>query len=159
MATSRQKFKPILLATFIVGTLDGLAAVIVYRANPVALFQLIASGAVGRDVAFAGGIATTLLGVFFHYLIAFTWTWLFFSLFQRYEWMRFNKIVIGISYGLLVWVVMNLVVLRLSMLHAPIPPLNQVIKGALILIVAVGLPLSLMAARFFHARKTSDIGA
>ena len=43
---------------------------LLYKTPFITVVQYIASGALG-DVAFAGGLATVLLGVIFHYLISF----------------------------------------------------------------------------------------
>ena len=60
-----------------------------------------------------------------------------------------NQFVIAIVFGLAIWVVMNLVVLPLS--SVPKSPFNLVgaLKGAAILIVAVGLPISWSAHKYY----------
>lgn len=64
----RPFIKTVLLITLIAGTLDIIAAMIHVTVNtgrfPNRIFQAIASGMVGRDMAFAGGLATHALGVY-----------------------------------------------------------------------------------------------
>ena len=58
--------------------------------------------------------------------------------------LRRHLVVAGIVYGLIVWLVMNLVVLPLSNVrHVPIQPRAAAI-AAIILVLCVGLPLSLV---------------
>ena len=80
---SRNLVKGILIAGFIAGTLDIIAAIISSGADPIRVLQFIASGAVGRDAAFAGGLPMAFLGLALHYLIAYSWTTLFFLLYPK----------------------------------------------------------------------------
>src|SRR5690606_31104960 len=58
----------IIMAGLIAGTLDALAAVVVYSIPPVSLFQFIASAAFGQ-IAFTGLSPYVWWGILFHYLI------------------------------------------------------------------------------------------
>ncbi|MGH9373027.1 MAG: hypothetical protein ACRD15_16010, partial [Vicinamibacterales bacterium] len=69
MSTSRA----LLYGTLAVGILDGLDAVLFFGlrgAQPIRIFQGIASGLLGPS-AFSGGWATALVGVLLHFFIAF----------------------------------------------------------------------------------------
>ena len=145
--------------TLIVGTLDALAAIVVYQADPFRLFQFISSGALGRETAFGGGVGSFLIGVFFHYFIAMFWTTFFIVVHNKVNWVRTNKIFSGVLYGLVIWIVMNLIVLKLSRIGAAIPPLKQIIVGATILIFAVGLPITLLSGRLEKKRSPSNAKA
>jgi hypothetical protein len=143
--------KTILLCGLLVGTLDIAAAFIdVYISsgkNPLVVLNYIASSATGKS-AFTGGIGIQLLGLFLHYIIAFTFTALFFWLYAKNNLPAKNWVVTGIIYGIFIWVVMNLIVIRLS--HIPSVPLSEmkplkVLKAILILIGMIGLPLSFIA--------------
>lgn len=151
--------KNVLLTAFLVGTLDGIAAIVHFKvnggANPVAIAKFIASGVFGMD-AFNGGTAMVLTGIVFHYIIALTWTALFFLVYSRFVTIRLNRYVTGVIYGVLIWVVMNLVVLPLS--NTP-PASRNLIRdsiGMTILIVAVGLPIALIQARTVPKRASSS---
>jgi hypothetical protein len=76
VAANRAMWTParaLLVGGLTVGVLDGLDALIFFGLRGVAparVFQGIASGLLGRS-AFAGGMATALLGILLHFFIAF----------------------------------------------------------------------------------------
>ena len=131
------------------GTLDAVAAIVVSQASPAAVFKFIASGAFGAGKAFSGGDVMIIWGVLFHYFIALSWTVLFFFMYPALPWIRKNKYITGLLYGIFVWIIMNRVVMPLS--EIPQRPFN--LKGALtgmsILMVAIGLPISILTHRYY----------
>lgn len=140
------------LAWLIAGTLDITAAVVqtlIYGRDPVMMLKFIASGVFGTE-ALQGGVIYAALGLLFHYIIAWIWTWLFFTLYARLAFMRINAWLTGVFYGIFVWFVMNRIVLPLS----NTPSLPFTLKGALIaasiLILAIGMPLSIVAKKNAH---------
>lgn len=145
VVTFKDVLKWTLLAGLITGTLDALGAIIVYQANPGKMFQFISSGALGRDVAFSGGAMTIIAGIFFHYLIATAWCFLFFLMAQKFSFITRYKIVSGILYGAVIWFVMNLVIVPLSKITSGPIQLKPMLIGMSILIVAVGIPVSFLA--------------
>ncbi len=160
MGTGKNKsFLWIITTGLIVGTLDALAAIVVYSADPYRLFQFIASGAVGREIAFSDGHGSFFLGVFFHYFIATFWSGFFVVIYYRIKWVRSNRIISGLLYGVVIWIVMNMVVLRLSQIAAPTPPLKSIVIGALILMLAVGLPIALLTKRLDKNHDVSEASA
>src|SRR4051794_39615648 len=83
----------ILWSWLLVGTLDLAAATIqtlLAGGTIQRLCQFIASGAFGKE-AFDGGWTTAIYGVVFHYIIAFSWTIVFFVLYAALNLSRFNK--------------------------------------------------------------------
>jgi len=154
----RNSFKTILIATLIAGTLDALAAVINYTINggkfPSKIFQYIASGVVGQQ-AFTGGISMTILGIIFHYSIAFAFTLFFFLIYPRLKILSKNKILTAVAYGIFVWLVMNLIVIPTSNINAFPSDIKQGLVGAVILIVAIGLPLSFIISKYYQADSIS----
>jgi hypothetical protein len=156
----KQVFKTILIAGFIVGTLDGLAAItssyIQREVTPDRVFQFVASGVFGKD-AFAGGIPMALLGVIFHYIVAYGWTTLFFLAYPKLKFLSWNKYIVGIAYGIFVLFAMQLVVVPLS--NVPnakpgvrLPQLPQVF----IHMFLVGLPIVLLAKRYYLREKQAS---
>ncbi len=156
----------ILSAGLIVGTLDILSAFVDYyiatRKNPLAVLPYIASGAFG-DSALSGGAGMMITGLFFHYIIAFSFTVFFFWLYARIPFLPVNRILTGIGYGIFIWMVMNLVVVQLSGApHTPIPAMKpfKVLKSMSILIFMIGLPLSFIAYNYFfresHANRSTN---
>jgi hypothetical protein len=138
---------PILLTGLLAATLDAVAAIVVYNAEPGSLFKFIASGAFGKE-AFAGGDRMIVFGVVFHFLIALSWTVLYFLIHSRLRLGERNTLVVVAGYGIFIWVVMNLVVLPFS--NIPQRPIDAAgaMKGVAILIVTVSLPIVLAARRF-----------
>jgi hypothetical protein len=86
------------------------------------VYQYMASGALG-NAAFEGGIATALLGVFFHFLVSFVVAGVFILSADRIPLLRRYVIVGSLLYGIGVFIVMNFIVLPLS--AAPPLPLQQ----------------------------------
>lgn len=147
-------FKTIVLTGLIAGTLDAMGPILINGANPVGMFKYIASGAFGAEKAFAGGTEMVVWGIFFHYFIAFSWTTFFFFLYPTLKVLHKNKYVNGVLYGIFVWIMMNRIVVPLS--KVPQGPFNiqGALIGASILIVAIGLPISIMTHRYYSKRDT-----
>ncbi len=146
----------VVTAGLLTGTLDIAAAILQYYVRtgkgPANVFRFIASGVFGTK-AFAGGLAMAGWGLLFHYGIAFLFTICFFLLYPKIAALQINWAVTGIIYGLLVWAVMNLLVLPAS--SAPPIPFHagRALLAAGILILCVGLPLSLLANKYYLYKK------
>ncbi len=145
-------FKTILAAGLIAGFLDGMDAV-VYIAwmsgrSAVRVFQFIASGALGVK-SFDGGIATALLGVFFHFVIAIGAAAVFYVLSLRLPMVLRRPLLWGPAYGVGVFVFMHYVVVPLSAAPKQ-PPLSPAALANLLFshIVFVGIPIALVTRRF-----------
>jgi hypothetical protein len=141
----------LLLTALLAGSLDALSAIIQYTAagnhQPARLFRGIASGFFGRE-ALSGGTPMVVYGVLFHYCIAFTWTLIFFLLYPHIPFLSRHPWIAGLSYGIAVWLIMNLLVVPLSRIGARPFHLWPSLIGAGILIIAIGLPISLLAKRW-----------
>ncbi len=146
----------ILLSGLLVGSADiTLACVNAYARNhvpPERVLKYVASGAFGKE-AFSGGPWMIALGLLFHFMIAFSFTLLFFYAYPKIKWLGTHKIITGILYGLFVWIVMDLMVLP----QTNVPPFrflwSRAVINLLILIVAIGLPLSFLASGFYSGRR------
>jgi uncharacterized membrane protein YagU involved in acid resistance len=146
----RNLFTWILFTWLLTATIDILLAFIInYHVPPFIIFRSIASGLFG-SAAFGKGAATIYYGLFLHYFIAFTWTIIFFLLFNKLISIVKFKIIQVFLTGLIIWLVMNLVVLPLSR----IPPQQfhalNVTENIAALIIAYGLPITLIADKFYH---------
>ena len=144
--SAAKKTSTIFWSWLLVATLDLLAAIIqtlLMGGNVFRLCQYIASGVFGKDAFTDWSFA--VYGVLFHYAIALAWTFLFFTLYSKFHLSRFNKFLVGIGYGILIWFVMNRVVLGLSNVTTRPFDLVKSLIAASILIVAIGIPLSLIA--------------
>ena len=114
--------------------------------------QYIASGVFGKE-SFSGGTATVIAGLIFHYIIALSFTTLYFIVFPYIPFLGKQKLISGVLYGAFVWCVMNLVTVPLS--NASKSPLTW--SGAslsmAILIVCIGLPISFLASKYYSSVK------
>ena len=149
---STRAFETIVYGDLVVGVLDYFDATIfswLRGGSPIRAFQFVASGVIGRDAAYNGGIKTYLLGVLFHFMIAtgvatvFYFAGSFLPILIRYA------VVCGMVYGIGVHFFMSKVVIPLSATPKPLTPppfslasfLNSIIGHALL----VGLPVALIA--------------
>jgi hypothetical protein len=140
----------------IVGLIIGFADAIIYhwfvqnvlgRVPLISLYQYIASGALGES-AFAGGIATALLGVLFHYLISIVIAGVFILSVDRIPLLRRNVILGSLLYGFVVFIVMNMIVTPVSATPPlPAPTTSQLIVGILDHILVFGLLLGILVQR------------
>ena len=145
-----KKDMTVLITWLIAGTLDLGAAFTLFisqtKKNPTLLLRSITSAALGPK-AFSGGSVMVLLGLSFHYLIAFCWTAFYFAVLPGL--LPCGAVLTqAIAYGLFVWVIMNLVILPLSKAEPrPFVPLMAIIN-ILILILAIGLPCAYAAKHY-----------
>lgn len=155
--TLGRHFRSLVFTGFLVGTLDGLAAVVNFfiggGKDPLRVFLFIASGVFGRE-AVAANANLAWWGLLFHYFIAFCWTTLFFLLYPKLKFLSGRKYLAGIAYGIVVWMVMTMVVIPLSNVQQLPFTLSRVIVGVSILMVFVGLPISFFAHRSYSRIKT-----
>lgn len=141
------RFKPVLYGGLTVGLLDGLAAVIsaaLRGVSPTRVFQYIASGLLGRD-SFQGGITTVLLGVLFHFLIAFTVATIYYAASRKLPLLLRQTIICGMAYGVMVYFAMQYLVLPFSAVTRGPFSLTGMLQGVIIHILFVGLPAALVA--------------
>jgi uncharacterized membrane protein len=113
---------------------------------------VIAAGLLGRQ-AFQGGPAIYLLGVLLHFLIAFSAAAIYYLASRKLIFLREHPLVCGLFFGIAVELVMRLIVLPISGLHArgPYQYVNSV-EGLLVHMILVGLPISYSIHWFTKAR-------
>jgi hypothetical protein len=135
----------IVVGGLVAGSLDLTQAMILFgRKVPL----VIAAGLLGRS-ALHGGMATYVLGVALHFLIAFSAAAIYCGTSVKLEFLKEHPLVCGLFFGMAVELVMNFIVLPLSALHDRGPyELHDVLQGLLVHMVVVGLPISYSARRF-----------
>jgi hypothetical protein len=148
---TRNLISAIVWAGLLAGTLDIIAACGLFSIrtgqDPTIVLRFVASGALGTK-AMTGGWTSALLGLLFHFIIAFSWTILFFLIFPKLP--KGSWIVYGLSYGIVVWLLMNLIVIPYLSRITPRPfNWEGAITGAIVLMVAIGLPVSYLSNRFY----------
>jgi len=143
----------ILLTALIAGTLDAIGATTSFLLrgshNPSNIWRYVASGVFGTP-ALTGGTDMVVYGLLFHYFIAFMCTLVFFLAYTRIPVLGRYKYITGIVYALIVWVVTNLLILPLSRVPTPHFRLQGILIGMFILVLAIGLPISLLANRWIR---------
>jgi hypothetical protein len=147
--------KTILGAGFLVGSLDIIAALVQFviktNKNPVIVLQYIASAVFGP--AAYGSKQMAVWGLLFHFMIAFGWTLLFFLLYAKLRLLSWNRVVTGVLYGIFIWMMMTQLILPLTKINQGPFDVTQATIAVLILIGAIGLPLSFIAHRYFNKRQ------
>jgi hypothetical protein len=129
----------------IAGALDLTQACILFGAN---IPLVIAAGLLGPQ-AFHGGKATYALGVFLHFFIALSAAATYYAASRRLRFLTEHALVCGLFFGVAVELVMRLVVLPLSALHARGPyQYRDLVLGLLVHMVLIGLPISFSIRRF-----------
>ena len=145
--------KPIAIATAISGTLDILFAMILtvlFGREIGNMLRYVGSGPF--PAATDMGLAGAILGLFVHFgLMAIMAAILMVFVRQRSQVLD-KPIVLGIVYGLITYVVMNLVVVPLRF-DTPLPPSARAIATQLFAHTClVGIPMAIIAARYLRPR-------
>jgi hypothetical protein len=135
------------------GTLDISTALTKYflttGRSPLNVLRYVASGLWGPQ-ALTGGPGMALWGLLLHYTIALLWTALLFWLYPRLRLPSRSPMLVGLLYGVVVWLVMNLLVVPASRVPAgPFRPWHAA-GELLIIMVCVGLPIALGASRYYR---------
>ena len=140
----------LLWAGFSCGVLDITAALVVYGffgLKPMRLLQAVASGLIGQS-AFNGGLATALLGLLCHFVIAFGAAAVYLLASRLFSFLTQQAVLSGVLYGVAVYFFMNRIVVPLSAAAKRPFSLQMMIIGVAIHIFCVGLPIALSVRRF-----------
>ncbi len=122
------------------------------------MFKYIASGLFGTE-ALSGGTLMIIWGIVFHFMIAFIFTLVLFPVYPLVtKWLKNkyikNKYITGIFYGLLIWTIMNCIVIPFSHTVKKAVRWTQAAIAALILVATTGIPVALIAHRYYARNKT-----
>ncbi len=113
--------------------------------TPKMVFQYIASGLIGMK-SIRGGLASVALGVLLHYLIALTWTAVYYAASRKLAILDRWPVICGLLYGGVVYLFMNRIVVPLS----GVPHVKSAvtlasrINGVLAVVLFIGLTTSLL---------------
>jgi hypothetical protein len=146
------RLRAILLGGLTIGVLDILDAFVFVGlrsgAQPMRILQSIAGGLIGRPAALAGGWSTAMLGLGLHFFIATTIAAVYVLACRLVPKLARHPLVFGPIYGIVAYLVMNLVVLPLSASPpAAFPSGAPLINGLLIHMFGVGLPAAYFASK------------
>jgi hypothetical protein len=146
---NRDTTSRLLRAGLLTGIVDGLWACVLaigfYHSTFTRLWQGVASVPLGKD-ALAGGTATTLIGLFIHFVVAFTWSAIFLFVGMRSSWIRAQLaspngvLKIAALYGPFIWIVMSLAVIPLLTHRSPTITIRWFVQ-LIGHILFVGLPI------------------
>lgn len=139
-------FRTVVWAAFVAGSLDIMAAFVVYaiimdKTTPVQILLSIASGVFGKG-AYEGGNMMAVYGLLFHFLIALTFALFYFLIYQYTSFPGKHKLLSGIIYGIFIWLIMNRIVLPIAFSGMPAASWDAALLGIAIVILAVGLPIA-----------------
>lgn len=127
------------------GTLDLIQASILFGLR----VPLIIAGGLLGEQAFHGGAGVYVLGILLHFLIAFSWTAIYYAASRRLTFMLEHPFVCGLFFGMAVELVMSYIVLPLSALHDRGPyRLHDVLLGLIVHMFVIGLPVAFSVRRF-----------
>jgi hypothetical protein len=145
----------IIWSGLVAGVLDAAAGVVVYfiyfGMNPLQVLQFIASGVYGPSVI-GGSFSMVIAGLLLHFLIAYVVAVIYFAVYPKIKILQTSKVLMGLLYGLGIWLVMNLLVLPNSNIPKGPFDMSLAIVGIVWHMVLVGLPIALITAKHFESK-------
>lgn len=149
--TTPNRHRAVLYGGLLAGALD-LAYALVANAmrgiEPVRILQSISSGLLGAS-AYEQGAASAAMGTVLHFLIMFVICAIYYAASRRMPLLTERPIVMGLLYGVAVYVVMNFVVLPLSAFpHQLTYTPASIAVGSAAMLFCVGVPIALAVRRF-----------
>jgi len=154
----KSKSNTILTSGLIAGTLDILAAILIYavilqKTTAVKILQSIASGVFKKE-AYTGGSQMALYGLLLHYFIALAFALLYFLVYPYLPFLKKNTIISGFLYGIFVWLVMSFIVLPIAFPLLPEKHFDfPLILSMLILMFCIGLPIALLTRKYYASER------
>jgi len=145
--------RAVLFGGLIGGTLDISAAFYfagLRGTSPTDVLHTVASGLLGMK-SYSGGAASAAVGLACHYMIATIWAFIYSSLKTRISLPK-SPIINGLLYGIIVYCTMNFVVLPLS---AYPHEMHLSIRGLVIIMICIGLPIAFAAKGLENTRQLS----
>lgn len=152
-------FETIVYGGLAIGILDAIDAMTFFGlangASPVRIWQSVAAGLIGREAAIAGGLTTSALGLFLHFVIAFLVATVYYIGARNIPFLLRQPVISGLIFGVIANFVMQYVVIPLSATPGSGtfslgPFLNGVIGHAFL----VGLPVALIAS--WSAKRSAN---
>jgi hypothetical protein len=135
----------ILVGGLIAGALDAALAFYMFGAR---MPQGIASGLLGRQ-SFEMGATSWVLGLCIHFFIALSMAAVYYAASRKLPFLAEYPLICGLFYGMALYVVMNLIVVPLSAIHASGPiPRKDLIEGLLVNMTLIALPITYSVSRF-----------
>jgi uncharacterized membrane protein YagU involved in acid resistance len=142
--------KAVLWGGLISGLLDATDGVIAFAfkgVNPIQVLQYIASGAIGK-AAFNGGLLTALVGLVFHFFIAFVLAFMYSFVAERFPKIQQQPIPFGLAFGASVNLAMTYVILPLTAVGPSAFEWPYFLNGLIGHALFVGVPIALAARKY-----------
>lgn len=155
--------KVFLFSWLLAGTMDIVAACInsyIVRGTDIftrakKILQGIAGVVLGKENVAGGGLKIYASGLAIHYIIVFCFALGYFLVSPAIPFLRRQKIIAGLLYGIFVWALMNLLVLKIVIPTYSLQnlKLQTSLVDAGILMVCIGLPIALIQGKYYDLKK------
>jgi hypothetical protein len=132
-------------------TCDFIAAMLIYHLPAVTVGKAVARGWFGQEKAMSGGLDVAAIGVVSHYAILLVAAALFVTASLRFPILRHRAVIVGVLFGLCIYVVMHFVVLPLSNAGPGQPKGIQLVEELMGHMLVIGLPIALWTRKFLGA--------
>lgn len=129
------------------GLADIGAASMIFGVGPLRIMRSIAGGMVGRDVAKAGGLDISMLGLALQVGMSLLFAIFYVLVSRRLPVLAQRPWLCGAVYGVGVYAVMNYIVVPLSAVHGKAPAEPTMILKNMIAMIVFGLIIALFASR------------
>ncbi|MEO5947718.1 MAG: hypothetical protein ABIP79_12950 [Chitinophagaceae bacterium] len=150
-------WRAILKTTLIAGTLDIIAACLqaylVKETMPAVVLKFIASGVYGKT-AFEGGYEMMAIGLFFHFVIAFACTVIFFFLYPKLNFLKHSILLNSLLIALSAWTVTTQIIIPASKIQPGVFNLGKALIAAGILFLCIGLPVSWFTKKYYSNKSS-----
>jgi len=140
----------IVAGALVIGTLDAAYAIIFWGMRgvaPIRIFQSIAAGLLGRSAAMSGGLRTEALGAALHYFISLGIVVIYWIASRYLPLLTQRPILCGATYGVLVYLFMNYIVIPLSATSRSSFLLSWVVCSVIVHAFLIGVPAALFARK------------
>lgn len=150
----KSKAGTVLLSGLVAGTMDIIIPILIYsvilqKTTAVKILQSIASGILKKE-AYSGDPKMAVFGLVFHFIIATIFALFYFAIYPYLPSLKNKTIISGCIYGILVWIVMNLIVLPIVFPILPAKHLDfPLLLSIIIHIFCVGIPIVIITKKHY----------
>ncbi|MDN3673061.1 DUF1440 domain-containing protein [Flavobacterium branchiarum] len=151
----KSKAGTVLLSGLVAGTMDIIAPILIYsvilqKTTTVKILQSIASGIFKKD-AYSGDPKMAVFGLVIHFIIATIFALFYFAIYPYLPSLKNKTIISGCIYGILVWIVMNLIVLPIVFPILPAKHLDfPLLLSIVIHVFCVGIPIAIITKKHYQ---------
>lgn len=151
--------KHVIITGFIAGVLDITGACLASYFSkglvPGTVLKYVASGVFGK-AALEGGYGMMAWGLFFHFIIAYSCTVVFWGVYPKIDFLKKSIFINAVLIALTAWAVTNLIIIPLSRIGMPKFTISSVTRAVTVLILCIGLPISYGTKKYYHKQKKHE---